>query len=104
MIFENNEKNIFISTSSIHYRYYINYFENLKSVKNKDFNIINENQINENKISSFVFLCLNNPRYAIDHKDGRPKDDKNCMQNFKSFQNYKSIDIPDYKIRLFIQN
>ena len=104
LILENNEKNIFISTSSIHYRYYINYFENLKSLKKKDFNIINENQINENKISSFAFLCLNNPRYAIDHKYGRPKDDKNCMQNFKSFQNYKSIDIPDYKIRFFIQN
>jgi len=98
LIKSNDLKNIYIVPDP----YFSTYINSVNFFKVNKFILIDDQIIKEKKLYSFAFLCLNNPRFAVNKKE--LIDDINCQREFDNFKIFKSIYITDFKIILYKSN
>ena len=94
----NNEENIYI----IGDKYLLTYVPTIKKFKEYNFKIINNELVNSEKVKSFAYLCINNPRFGTNKKN--LPDDPICNRLFKNFDLYKKVYITDFLITFYKKN
>ena len=86
------EKNIFLEPQQ---KLYTNYISSITKID--EFNIINEIDIKNTAINSFIVLCLNYPSFAYVTK---PKEiHKDCLSDYYGYEEIKKINYDDFYIR-----
>jgi len=94
-----------IKYKNIHYiypgngKYFPLYISTLSEVLKKQYVLIKISDLQNKNINQFVYLCINNPRFAVG-KSNLP-DEPKCNTSFKNFSAEEVIKIDDFKIIFF---
>jgi len=98
IINSNNEQSIYLLPDV---PLFTNYVQHKKIFVKRNFKLINKylDKKEVDFINSFALLCLNNPRYHYGKKE--LSDNISCLKNFIGYEQYKVVNIPDYKIVFF---
>ena len=75
---------------------FTNYVSTIKHIN--EFKVLNKEEIFNQKIESFVIICLNNPGFAFKVKP--KKIQKRCLENYLGYNEIRSINFDDFLIRI----
>ena len=79
---------------------FLHYISTVKNIKN--FKIIYEDNIKDEKILSFTLICLNNPKFAFG--DHNMKINSLCLNTYLNYNEERMIIFDDFVIRNFKKN